>query len=121
MRRKTASRSRAAFATAGIDMFGFKKKNKKKKVKPEMFVSLTANGVPVKALNFAMLHDDDGSPRLEVRTPDVSEALHYDEIDFVMETTNKRINVHGTFREARDEKKFKIYIFNVTDFNQFYI
>lgn len=121
MQIKTEFRWRAESVIAETDMFGFKKKKKKKKVKPEQFVSLKANGEAIKAYNFALLHDDDGTPRLEVRTPDVCEALHYDEIDFEMKTSNKCINVRGKFREAQSEKKFKIYVFDVEDFNQFYI
>ena len=101
-------------------MFGKKKKDKKKK-KPERFVSLTANGADVPAINFAMTHAPDGSPRLEVRTPDVCEALHYDTVDFVMKTTTKQIDVKARFKEAVDQKKFKLYIFDVDDFNQYYI
>ena len=48
-------------------MFG--KKKKKKKLPFERFESLSANGTPIEAINFALTRNDDGSPRLEVRTP----------------------------------------------------
>jgi len=102
-------------------MFGKKKDKKKKKQPTERFVSLTANGTEVVAYNFAMNRDQEGNPQIEVRTPDVCEALHYDTVDFVMKTTTKQIDVKARFREARDEKKFKLYIFSVDDFNQYYI
>lgn len=101
-------------------MFG-KKKGKKKKQPPEVFVSLTANGVPVQALNFTLTKDPDGTPRADVFTPDVCEALHYSEIDFELKTTLKMVRVHGTFREARSEKKFKVYVYQVDDYSQFFI
>ena len=102
-------------------MFGKKKKDKKKKQKPEKFVSLSANGVEVAAINFSLKKDEDGEPRLYVLTPDVAEALHYEHVDFELKTTNKMIRVAAKFKEARNEKKFKLYIFDIEDYNQFYI
>lgn len=102
-------------------MFGKKKKDKKKKQKPEKFVSLAANGVEVTAINFSLRKDEDGEPRLYVLTPDVVEALHYEHVDFELKTTNKMIRVAAKFKEARNEKKFKLYIFDIEDYNQFYI
>lgn len=84
-------------------------------------MSLTANGVEVPAINFAMTHDEEENPIINVVTVDVCEQLHYDTIDFVMKTTNKQIDVKCRFREARSEKKFKIYIFDVDDYHQYYI
>ena len=101
-------------------MFG-KKKDKKKKIPMEKFESLTANGVPVKALNFALVKDKEGIPVLQVRTPDVCEALHYEHIDFELKTTVKRVTVAATFKEAIDEKRFKLYLFDVDDCEQFFI
>ena len=102
-------------------MFGKKKKDKKKKTPAERFVSLTANGVPAEAINFSLSKDTDGIPRLFVRTKDVCEALHYEEVDFELKTTNKMVRVKGKFREAKNEKHFKLYIFDVEDYNQFFI
>ena len=102
-------------------MFGKKKKDKKKKQQTEQFVSLTANGAEVTAINFALQKDEDGEPRLYVRTPDVAEALHYEHVDFELKTTNKMIRVAGKFKDARNEKKFKLYIFDIEDYNQFFI
>ena len=102
-------------------MFGKKKKDKKKKQKPEKFVSLAANGVEVTAINFSLRKDEDGEPRLYVLTPDVAEALHYEHVDFELKTTNKMIRVAAKFKEARNEKKFKLYVFDIEDYNQFYI
>ena len=102
-------------------MFGKKKKDRKKKQKPEKFVSLTANGAEVTAINFSLQKDDDGEPRLYVLTPDVAEALHYERVDFELKTSNKMIRVTAKFKEARNEKKYKLYIFDIEDYNQFYI
>ena len=101
-------------------MFG-KKKEKKKKQKPEKFVSLTANGVEVSAINFSLSKDADGEPRLYVRTPDVAEALHYEHVDFELKTTNKMIRVAAAFKEAQSEKRSKLYIFDIKDYHQFFI
>ena len=101
-------------------MFG-KKKEKKKKQKPEKFVSLTANGVEVSAINFSLSKDADGEPRLYVRTPDVTEALHYEHVDFELKTTNKMIRVAAAFKEAKSEKHSKLYIFDIEDYHQFFI
>ena len=102
-------------------MFGKKKKDKKKKQQSEKFVSLSANGVEVVAINFTLKKDDDGEPRLYVRTPDVAEALHYEHVDFELKTTNKMIRVAAKFKEARNEKKWKLYVFDIEDYNQYYI
>ena len=101
-------------------LFG-KKGKKKKKLPTEKFESLSANGVAVTAINFTLAKDADGSPRLEVRTPDVCEALHYEEIGFELRTNLKLIKVKGRFREAISEKHFKTYIFDVEDYEQFFI
>ncbi len=102
-------------------MFGKKKDKKKKKPVTEKFVSLFANGVEVTAINFTLHKDEDGEPRLYVRTPDVAEALHYERVDFELKTTNKMIRVAGKFKEAKNDKKFKLYIFDIEDYNQYYI
>ena len=103
-------------------MFGKgKKSKKKKKQRSETFLSLTANGKEVIALNFTLAKDPDGSPRLEVRTPDVCEALHYSHVDFELKTNLKLLRVSANFREAISEKRFKVYVFDVEDYEQFYI
>lgn len=100
-------------------MFG--KKKKKKKLPIERFESLSANGTPIEAINFALTRNDDGSPRLEVRTPDVCEALHYECVVFELKTSVKRVTVKAKFKEAINEKHFKVYVFDVEDYNQFFI
>ena len=102
-------------------MFGKKKKDKKKKQKPERFESLAANGAPVAAINFTLRKAEDGTPLLEVRTPDVAEALHYDEVDFELKTSLKLIRVKGKFMEAVSEKRSKLYRFEILDYAQFFI
>ena len=102
-------------------MFGKDKKKKKKKLPREQFVSLTANGEPVEAINFALLKNPDGTPRLEVRTKDVQEAMHYDHVDFEMKTNLKLLKVGASFKEARNEKAFKVYVFTVDSYEQFFI
>ena len=103
-------------------MFGrFKKEKKKKKQRPETFLSLTANGVAVEAINFTLAKDPDGSPRLEIRTKDVCEALHYSHVDFELKTNLKMLKVSADFREAIGEKQFKLYVFSVADYQQFFI
>ncbi len=94
---------------------------KKKKTPPERMKSLKANGTEIEAINFSLNKNPDGSPRLEVRTRDVCEALHYEHVDFELETSLKRINVGGVFKEAINEKRFKLYVFDVDDYNQYYI
>lgn len=98
-----------------------RRENKKKRKPPERFLSLTANGKSIPAVNFAMAHDEDGTPRLDVVTREVCEDLHYDTVDFVMKTNTKQIDVSARFRSARDEKKFKVYTFDVDDYNQYFI
>ena len=107
--------------TGVIFMFKFRKKEKKKKIPPERFLSLTANGVKVEAINFSLTKNEDGSPRLEVRTRDVCKALHYEQIEFELKTSVKMIRVKASFSEAVNEKHFKVYIFTVDDYSQFYI
>jgi hypothetical protein len=102
-------------------MFGKKKKEKKKKQPVERFISLKANGTEIQAINFSLNKNEDGSPRLEVRTREVTEALHYEHIDFELKTSVKLLKVGAVFREAVNEKHFKVYIFDVDDFSQFYI
>jgi len=98
-----------------------KEKKKKKKQRPEQFLSLKANGVAVEAINFALCRNPDNTPRLEIRTKDVAEALHYDHVDFELKTNLKMIKVGGNFREAMNQKQFKLYIFDVDNYEQFYI
>ena len=102
-------------------MLGIGKKKKKKKMPREQFQSLTANGVTVQAINFALLKNPDGTPRLEVRTKDVQEAMHYDHVDFEMKTNLKLLKVGAIFKEARSEKAFKVYVFQVDSYEQFFI
>lgn len=102
-------------------MFGKKKKDKKKKLPVEKFVSLQANGVPVEAINFTLTKNEDGSPRLDVHTPDVCEALHYEQVDFELKTNIKLVKVRGRFKEAISDKRFKTYVFDVEDYAQFFI
>lgn len=103
-------------------MFGIKKDKKKKKKMPvEKFLSLKANDAEVEAINFSLNKNDDGSPRLEVRTRDVCEALHYDEVSFELKTSVKMLRIKAKFKEAISEKHFKLYVFDVEDYNQFYI
>ena len=101
-------------------MFG-KKKDKKKKQKPEKFESLSANGEKVEAINFSICKNPDGTPRLEVRTKDVCEALHYSHVDFDLKTNLKQVKVGGVFKEAIDQKQFKLYIFEIDNYEQYYI
>ena len=102
-------------------LFGKLKNKKKKKIPTERFLSLKANDVQVEAINFSLTKDKDGNPRLEVRTRDVCEALHYEHIDFELKTSVKMLRVGASFKEAISEKNFKVYVFNVDDFSQFYI
>lgn len=103
-------------------MFGKKKKDKKKKGTPtEKFLSLTANGVAMEAINFFLKKGEDGTPMLEVRTRDVCEAMHYSHVDFDLKTNIKQVKVSAEFKEAKEEKHCKLYIFTVTDYSQFFI
>lgn len=103
-------------------MFGRNKDKKKKKKMPvERFLSLKANDVKVEAINFSLNKNPDGSPRLEVRTRDVCEALHYEQIDFELKTSVKMLRISAKFKEAISEKHFKLYVFDVEDYSQFYI
>ena len=103
-------------------MFEKLKDRKKKKKQPvEKFLSLKANGVPVEAINFSLCRNPDNTPRLEVRTKDVAEALHYSHVDFELRTNLKLVKVGGAFKEARNEKQFKLYIFDVESYEQFFI
>ena len=98
-----------------------KNSKKKKKVPTERFLSLKANDVQIEAINFSLTKNEDGSPRLEVRTRDVCEALHYEHIDFELKTNVKLLKVGASFKEAMNEKSFKVYVFDVDDYSQFYI
>ena len=99
----------------------WKKKKKKKKQPVEKFLSLTANGTPVEAINFALCKNPDNTPRLEIRTKDVAEALHYEHVDFELKTNLKLVKVGAKFREAMNEKQFKLYVFDVESYEQFFI
>ncbi len=103
-------------------MFGKNKKGKKKKKqKAEKFVSLSANGTEIEAINFSICKNPDGSPRLEVRTKDVCEALHFSHVDFELKTNLKLVKVGANFKEAVSEKHFKVYIFDIDNYEQYYI
>ncbi len=99
----------------------FRKKDKKKKKGPERFEELKANGKVISAINFSIRKDGEDSARIEIITPDVCEDLHYDEVNFDLKTGNKLLKVNGTFLEARDEKRFKVYFFKVVGYEQFYV
>lgn len=98
-----------------------KKKKKEKSRQRETFLSLSANEVEVKAINFAITKDENGEPQLEVRTADVCEALHYEHIDFELKTSLKMIRVKAKFKKAMNEKRFKVYVFEIEDYNQYFI
>ena len=103
-------------------MFDKLKIKKKKKKRPmEKFISLTANGVNVDAINFSLCKNPDDTPRLEVRTKDVAEALHYEHVDFEMKTNLKLVKVGANFKEAISEKHFKLYIFDIDSYEQYFI
>ena len=38
-----------------------------------------------------------------------------------LKTTNKMIRVSAKFKEARNDKKWKLYVFDIEDYNQYYI
>lgn len=99
----------------------FKKKEKKKKQHLERFLSLKANGQEIEAINFSLCKNEDDTPRLELRTKDVCEAVHFDHVDFDLRTTVKQVKVGAKFQKAVSEKHFKLYIFDVESFEQFYI
>ncbi len=98
-----------------------KKKQKKKRQPVEKFLSLKANGVTVEAINFALCKNPDNTPRLEIRTKDVAEAMHYEHVDFELKTNVKLIKVGAKFKEAVNEKQFKLYVFDVETYEQFFI
>ena len=102
---------------AVISMFG---KKKKKKSPPERMESLKANGVEINALNFSIRKEEDGASLLVI-TPDVEEALHYDEVLFELRANGKLVKVKARFREASDEKRFKVYTFDVVGYEQYYV
>ena len=103
-------------------MFDKLKKKKKKKKRPmEKFISLTANGENVDAINFSLCKNPDDTPRLEVRTKDVAEALHYEHVDFEMKTNLKLVKVGAKFKEAISEKHFKLYVFDIDSYEQYFI
>ncbi len=98
----------------------FKKKDKKKKRAPERFEELKANGEAITAINFSIRKTEDGA-RLDIITPDVCEKLHFDEVRFELKTGNQLLKMGGAFLEARDEKRFKVYSFTLTDYERFYV
>ena len=102
-----------------MNVFG--KKKKKKKTPVEKFISLTANGTPVEAINFSLCKNPDNTPRLEIRTKDVAEALHYSHVDFELKTNLKLVKVGADFKEAINEKHFKLYVFTVDNYEQYFI
>ena len=102
-------------------MFGKDKKKKKKKQPAEQFQSLTANGEQVQAINVSICKNPDGTPRLEVRTPDVAEQLHYSHVDFELRTNLKLVKVGANFKEAVNEKRFKLYVFDIDNYEQYFI
>lgn len=103
-------------------MFGKKKKDKKKKGTPtERFLSLSANGVSMEAINFFLKRGEDGTPLLEVRTREACEAMHYSTVDFELKTNVKMVRVSAEFMDAKSEKHCKLYTFKVKDYSQFFI
>lgn len=99
----------------------FRKKKRKEKAPIEIFSTLTANGVNIEAVNFSLHKDKNSVPKLEVRTKDICEALHYEKVDFILKTSIKQVNVKAVFDKAVSEKHFKLYTFDIEAYSQFYI
>lgn len=97
----------------------FKKKKKDKKPQLERFKKLLAGGVEVKALNCRVFAEDDIAI-LEITVPEVTEALHYDELDFELFTTNKHIKMKGEFKDADKKGRLRNYRFKLFEFNEFF-
>ncbi|MCR5041214.1 MAG: hypothetical protein K6C36_03815 [Clostridia bacterium] len=98
----------------------FKKKKKNKKADREIFKSLTANGVEVPVMDLQITKDDEGEPIIKLICREAIEALHFDEIDFVMKTDKKCLKLGGAFRDAYPIKKFKVYVFDLTNYEQYF-
>ncbi|MGI6773176.1 MAG: hypothetical protein GX264_04870 [Clostridiales bacterium] len=98
-------------------LFSKKKKNKNQKL--DRFKRLLAGGVEVKALNCRVFAEDDIAI-LEITVPEVTEALHYDELDFELFTTSKHIKMKGEFKDADRKGKFRNYRFKLFEYNEFF-
>ena len=108
-------------------MFDKKKKKQEKKKqeknkKTERFESLTANGQEAPIVNFEIMKDDNGEVLLKIQTKGEAVQLHYETVDFELQTDKKMLRVKGTFKSASNLKKdFKQYLFHVEDYQQYFI
>lgn len=94
-------------------------KRKKDKKQIDRFQKLVAGGVEIKALNCRVFPEDDIAV-LEITVPEVTEALHYDELDFELYTSCKVIKMKGEFKDAEKKGKLRFYRYKLYEYNEFF-
>ncbi|MDR1628728.1 MAG: hypothetical protein LBS36_00715 [Oscillospiraceae bacterium] len=89
-------------------------------MKPGRLKQITANGKPVKAVNIHIfMEGEEGIFRLT--TPEESPELHFDEVQFVVETFERKMKILGKFKTASQEKSFFVYDFLMEDYREFFV
>lgn len=102
----------------------FKEKRKRKKarknLKPGRLKQITANDKPIQAVNIhVFMEGEDGVFR--VTTPQETPDLHYDEVQFMVETMERKMKILGKFRTASQNKSFFSYDFLIEDYREFFV
>ena len=72
----------------------------------------------IKALNCRVFPEDDIAV-LEITVPEVTEALHYDELDFELYTSCKVIKMKGEFKDAEKRESSDFTVINYMNIMNF--
>ncbi|MCL2512917.1 MAG: hypothetical protein FWF08_03355 [Oscillospiraceae bacterium] len=96
------------------------RRGKKQKPKKGLLTGVAVNGSIVPILRVMFLPDTEGGASLEIITESETPALHYEELDFDIDTSDKKLKVKGKFIDAHQRKSFIVYNFDVLDFKEFY-
>ena len=97
-----------------------KKRKDKKNTKPGKLKQILVNNEPIKALNIQVFSEKEDA-FLRIITTEETASLHFEELDFLIESDTKRVKIKGEFKDAQLEKKFYVYTFIIADYHEFFV
>lgn len=101
--------------------FSRKEKKDRKKAVQDKFVALYVGDKEIPSYNvFIHTLEKTGERLIEIATPEVEPELHYQELDFTVQLTTKQIKIHGSYYDAMEKKKFKVYRFLVETESEYF-
>ena len=96
------------------------KRKKKKKTSNGKISSMIVNGAPAVCLSIRIFADEEGD-KLDIYTKEPVEALHFDECEIELHTTdNRKLVLNVSFISAEKHKKLYHYLFAVSNYNEYF-